>query len=57
MCMTQSLLLSNVGLERVSKWITAYDLHMRIFVVGVDSYAVVVECTERAALMLDLLEG
>lgn len=55
--MTQSLLLSTVGLERVSMCVYAHDLCMRIFVVGVDTYAVIVECPERIAMLLGLMEG
>jgi hypothetical protein len=53
--MTHSLLLSTLGLERVTDWLQRHDLSMRIFDVYNDCYAVVFNCSERDAVYLSLL--
>jgi hypothetical protein len=53
--MTHSLLLSTLGLERVTDWLTQHGLSVRIFDVSNDCYAVVFNCSERDAVYLSLL--
>jgi hypothetical protein len=53
--MTHSLLLSTLGLERVTDWLTQHGLAVRIFDVSNDCYAVVFNCSERDAVYLSLL--
>lgn len=58
--MTHSLLLSSLGLERVTDWVAAHDKFMRIIHVlyepDWDSYVVLVDCDQRDATYLSLLE-
>lgn len=58
--MTHSLLLSSRGLERVTDWVIHNNTHMRILHVMSESdwdlYVVLLDCSERDAFYLDLLE-
>lgn len=58
--MLQTLLLSTAGLERVSDWAESNNSHMRIvhviYELAWDSYAVIIDCSERDATYLSLLE-
>ena len=57
---TQSLILSSVGLDRVTLWAQERDNRLRIVCVlnGLrhDSYVVLVDCSERDSSLLSLME-
>lgn len=58
--MIHSMLLSSAGLERVTDWVRSHNTDLRIihvlFEPNWDRYVTLVECTEREATYLSLLE-